>query len=114
MGEGPRLGRMFAIADRVKDDYLANSILRQKFRKAKKERLEAAAEVNQLKAKAGIDIDIVAERETDIKMARLLSLQAHCDAEDVQLSLRDGIEDRDIFAKGEKNCNEQKGDCSSC
>merc|ERR1719204_2312492 len=143
--EGPRLGRMFAIADRVKDDYLANSILRQKFRKAKKERLEAAAEVNQLKAKAGIDIDIVAERETDIKMARLLSLQAHCDAEDVQLSLRDGIEDRDRHQDGQtpqltsslrcggcaiviegryrgqrhfcerwKNCNEQKGGCSSC
>jgi len=106
--EGPRLGKMFAIADRVKDDYLANSILRQKFRKAKKERLEAAAEVNQLKAKAGIDIDIVAERETDIKMAKLLSLQAHCDAEDVQLSLRDGIEDRDIFAKGGKTATNKK------
>merc|ERR1719458_567959 len=91
--DAPRLGRMVAIADRVKDDYLANSILREKFRKAKKERQEAAA---------------VAERETDIKMARLLSLQAHVDAEDVQSTLRDSIEDRDIFAKSGKSAANKK------
>ena len=106
--DAPRLGRMVAIADRVKDDYLANSILREKFRKAKKERQEAAALADKLKAKAGIEIDIVAERETDIKMARLLSLQAHVDAEDVQTSLRDSIEDRDIFAKGVKSASNKK------
>ena len=106
--EAPRLGRMVAIADRVKDDYLANSILRDKFRKAKRERQEAAALADKLKVKAGIEIDIVAERETDIKMARLLSLQAHCDAEDVQSSLRDSIEDRDIFARGEKSAANKK------
>ena len=33
---------MVAIADRVKDDYLANSILREKFRKAKKESVNEA------------------------------------------------------------------------
>merc|ERR1719264_1993181 len=71
--DAPRLGRMVAIADRVKDDYLANSILREKF-----------------------------------KMARLLSLQAHVDAEDVQTSLRDSIEDRDIFAKSGKSAANKK------
>ena len=106
--DAPRLGRMVAIADRVKDDYLANSILREKFRKAKKERQEAAALADKLKAKAGIEIDIVAERETDIKMARLLSLQAHVDAEDVQSTLRDSIEDRDIFAKSGKSAANKK------
>jgi len=106
--DAPRLGRMVAIADRVKDDYLANSILREKFRTAKKERQEAAALADKLKAKAGIEIDIVAERETDIKMARLLSLQAHVDAEDVQSTLRDSIEDRDIFAKSAKSAANKK------
>ena len=106
--DAPRLGRMVAIADRVKDDYLANSILREKFRKVKKERQEAAALADKLKAKAGIEIDIVAERETDIKMARLLSLQAHVDAEDVQSTLRDSIEDRDIFAKSAKSAANKK------
>merc|ERR1719458_1710878 len=98
--DAPRLGRMVAIADRVKDDYLANSIL--------KERQEAAALADKLKAKAGIEIDIVSERETDIKMARLLSLQAHVDAEDVQSTLRDSIEDRDIFAKSGKSAANKK------
>ena len=55
-----------------------------------------------------MDLDIVAERETDIKMARLLSLQAHCDAEDLQNSARDVIEDRDIFAGVAKAANTKK------
>ena len=55
-----------------------------------------------------MDLDIVAERETDIKMARLLSLQAHCDAEDLQNSARDVIEDRDIFARVAKAANTKK------
>ena len=41
-------------------------------------------------------------------MARLLSLQAHCDAEDVQNSARDVIEDRDIFARVAKAANTKK------
>lgn len=93
----PRIAQMYQIADRVKDDYMANRMLRNQFRAAKKERTEAAADAEKLKKKAGIAVDIVAERETDIRMARLLSLQAHCDAEDRQTTTRDSIEDRDIF-----------------
>merc|ERR1719481_2167176 len=93
----PRIAQIYHIADRVKNDYMANRMLRDKFREAKKERSKVTEDANKLKAKAGLSIDIVAERETDIRMARLLSLQAHCDAEEVQSSRREGIGDRDIF-----------------
>ena len=46
-----------------------------------------------------MDIDILAEREQDIKMARLLSLQAHVAAEEAQHCARDDIGDKDIFAR---------------
>jgi len=104
----PRIAQMYHIADRVKDDYMANRILRDTFRKAKKERAEAAATQDRLKAKAGIELDIVAERETDIRMARLLSLQAHCDAESRQTSARDCIDDQDIFATTVKVAENKK------
>jgi len=104
----PRIAQMYKIADRVKDDYLANRMLRDQFRTAKKERAEAAATAEKLRVKAGVDIDIVAERETDIRMARLLSLQAHCDAEDRQTSARDGIEDKDIFSPSNHKIAENK------
>jgi len=100
--QAPRLGRMIGLNDRMKDDYMTNRFLRDRFREEKKERKEALLVQEKLKAKAGLDIDILAEREQDIKMARLLSLQAHVGAEETLESTRDSIGDKDIFARETK------------
>jgi len=100
--QAPRLGRMIGLNDRMKDDYMTNRILRDRFREEKKERKEALLAQEKLKAKTGLDIDILAEREQDIKMARLLSLQAHVAAEEAQHCARDDIGDKDIFARETK------------
>jgi len=100
--QAPRLGRMIGLNDRMKDDYMTNRFLRDRFREEKKERKEALLVQEKLKAKVGLDIDILAEREQDIKMARLLSLQAHVGAEEILESTRDSIGDKDIFARDTK------------
>merc|ERR1719319_1177113 len=93
---------MIGLNDRMKDDYMTNRFLRDRFREEKKERKEALLVQEKLKAKVGLDIDILAEREQDIKMARLLCLQAHVGAEEILECTRDSIGDKDIFARDTK------------
>ena len=66
---------MIDIQDRVKDDYLANRILRDKFRKRKKElKAKKDADAAVLK-KNSLDIGLVDECPEDVKFAQLLSIQ---------------------------------------
>merc|ERR550532_203295 len=67
---GPRISQLSQIQDRVKDDWLANKMLRDQFRAKKKE------------TKARLEAELVEEREEDVRMARLLNVQAKTDADD--------------------------------
>lgn len=95
----PRLVGISDIQDRVKDDYLANRILRDKFRKRKKElKAKKDADAAVLK-KNSLDIGLVDECPEDVKFAQLLSIQARREAEDLlkEGRAREALEDEDIF-----------------
>merc|ERR1712083_226296 len=93
----PRIGRISQIQDRVKDDYLANRILRDQFRVKKKERKAIQEADKNLLSKSGLEFDLVEEREDDVRMARLMNIQARTEAEEKQKNQRGDIEDEDIF-----------------
>jgi len=93
----PRIIQISDIQDRVKDDYLANRILRDKFRRKKKQILEKKANSEALLKKASLDMDLVDECPEDVKFAQLLSLQARRDAEDLVDEDRQTIQHQDIF-----------------
>lgn len=99
----PRLASLSSIQDRVKDDYLANRILRDQFRANKKEHKAQAEIDNRLLSKASLDMDLVEEREEDVRMAQLLTIQASQSSEERQQDTREHIEARSIFQKKEKN-----------
>merc|ERR1719516_357526 len=94
----PRIGRISQIQDRVKDDYLANRILRDQFRAKKKERKAVQEADKKLLSKSGLELDLVEEREEDVRMAKLMNIQARTEAEEKQKDQRGDIEDEDIFA----------------
>merc|ERR1719402_1389345 len=99
----PRIGKITSIQDRVKDDYLANRILRDQLR-AKKKEARAQAEVdNKLLAKASLDMDLVEERDSDVRMAQLLSIQAGQSSEERQKDAREEIASRSIFKVSSKS-----------
>eukprot|EP00088_Acartia_fossae_P017565 TRINITY_DN2000_c0_g1_i10.p1 TRINITY_DN2000_c0_g1~~TRINITY_DN2000_c0_g1_i10.p1 ORF type:complete len:417 (-),score=135.96 TRINITY_DN2000_c0_g1_i10:42-1292(-) len=93
----PRIGQISDIQDRVKDDYLANRMLRDKFRRKKKQLLEKQKKNEELLKKASLDMDLVDECPEDVRFAQLLSLQARKDAEDLAQEGRDVIQHQDIF-----------------
>merc|ERR550519_173441 len=93
----PRLATITSIQDRTKDDYLANRILRDQFR-AKKKEIKAQTEIdNRLLSKASLDMDLVEERDDDIRMEKLLSIQAGQSSEERQKDTREEIESRPLF-----------------
>merc|ERR1719481_344988 len=101
----PALVSLYDIQDRVKDDYLANRILRDSMRKERKERKQQKEVDDNLKAKMSLakGLPLLKERDTDIKMAQLLSFQARKDAEDRQEEERGSIHDEDIFNSKQSN-----------
>merc|ERR1719319_481683 len=99
----PRLASLTSIQDRVKDDYLANRILRDQFRANKKEKKAQAEIDNKLRTKASLDMDLVEEREEDVRMAQLLTIQASQSSEERQQDARDHIEESSIFQRKNKN-----------
>lgn len=99
----PRLASLTSIQDRVKDDYLANRILRDQFRANKKEKKAQAEIDNKLLTKASLDMDLVEEREEDVRMAQLLTIQASQSSEERQQDARDHIEESSIFQRKDKN-----------
>ena len=94
----PRIGRISQIQDRVKDDYLANRILRDQFRVKKKERKAIQEADKKLLNKSGLELDLVEERDEDKRMAQLMNIQARTEAEEKQKDQRGDIEDGDIFS----------------
>ena len=95
----PRIGRISQIQDRVKDDYLANRVLRDQFRSKKKERKAKLEEDKKLLSKSGLDLDLVEEADEDVRMARLMNIQARTEAEEKQKDQRGDIEEGDIFGR---------------
>jgi len=93
----PRIHQISDIQDRVKDDYLANRMLRDKFRKKKKQLLEKQKHNEALQKKASINLDIVDECPEDVKFAQLLSLQARKEAEQLAQEGQESIKHQDIF-----------------
>ncbi|XP_059078328.1 coiled-coil domain-containing protein 130 homolog [Tigriopus californicus] len=93
----PRLQKLTHIQDRVKDDYLANRILRDRFRSNKKE-IKARAKVdNELRAKASLGINLLPESPEDIRTAALMRLQPSTSSEERIEGSRDRILDESIF-----------------
>merc|ERR1719186_147440 len=95
----PRIGRISQIQDRVKDDYLANRVLRDQFRAKKKERKAKQEEDKKLLSKSGLDLELVEEADEDVRMARLMNIQARTEAEEKQKDQRGDIEEGDIFGR---------------
>ena len=56
--------------DRVKDDWLANKMLRDAFRATKKERKAQLAKDKLITDKCGLELDLVPEEDEDVRMAR--------------------------------------------
>merc|ERR1719187_1173610 len=108
----PRIGKITSIQDRVKDDYLANRILRDQLR-AKKKEARAQAEVdNKLLAKASLDMDLVEERDSDVRMLQLLSIQAGQSSEEQQKDAREEIASSSIFKVSSNSGVEKVGKSS--
>ncbi len=99
----PRIKKLTAIQDRVKDDYLANRILRDDMRAKRKAAKGKAAVDNALLKRASLEgsrLKLVPETEEDAKTAALLSrLQptSNAELERRQREKRDAVYDEDIF-----------------
>lgn len=75
--EKPRLGKLVNRNETIwKDDYQANCLLRNNFRKRKKELQTHAEKDGLLLSKSSLDINLLPENEDDKNMARLLSLKS--------------------------------------
>jgi len=94
----PRINQLSNIQDRVKDDWLANRILRDQFRAKKKERKAQLEKDKLITGKCGLEMDLVAEEDEDVKMARLLNVQSKTDADQKRDESRGDISNADIFA----------------
>ena len=54
----------------MKDDWLANKMLRDQFRATKKERKAQLAKDKLITDKCGLELDLVPEEDEDVRMAR--------------------------------------------
>merc|ERR1719422_2648145 len=59
----PRISQLSQIQDRVKDDWLANKMLRDQFRAKKKEKKEKLMKDKEILSKSGLEMDLVEEEE---------------------------------------------------
>ena len=95
----PRIHKMIQIQDRVKDDYMANRILRDQMRGPRKARKAQAIKDNKLLKKTSLNIKLLPENDSDIKMASLLKLNSSITSEERETKVRDEIIDESIFDK---------------
>jgi len=102
LNSDPRLVEISGIQDRVRDDYLANRILRDKFRKKKKALKAKQDEDKEVLSRTGLDIKLVGECPEDVKLARLLSFQAKSGAEKLMQESRSRVLKQDIFLTEQK------------
>lgn len=90
-------------SDRVKDDYLANRILRDKMRETRKAAKAQKATDSELLRKASLgSMELLPETEEDMRAASLLKYKSATTSEEKQASDRQSIADQDIFAKPPK------------
>ena len=104
----PRISQLSQIQDRVKDDWLANKVLRDQFRAKKKETRAKLEKDKLILSKCGLELDLVEEREEDVRMARLLNVQAKTDADERRTEERGDISNGNIFAKKMSNTPSEK------
>jgi len=93
----PRIRDLAEIQDRVRDDYLANRILRDDFRVKKKADKAQKVVDDALRQKASLDIELVPEHKDDIKTASLIKFQASETSEERQSRKRASIEEESVF-----------------
>lgn len=109
----PRICQLSQIQDRVKDDWLANKMLRDAFRATKKERKAQLAKDKLITGKCGLELDLVPEEDEDVRMARLLNGLSKTDADQRRQEEVGDIKNNDIFAKGaaaEKDAKSNRAD----
>merc|ERR1719189_1494785 len=95
----PRISQLSQIQDRVKDDWLANKMLRDAFRAGKKERKAQLAKDKLITGKCGLELDLVPEEQEDVRMARLLNGLSKTDADQRRQEEVGDIKNKDIFAR---------------
>ena len=101
------------LSDRVKDDYLANRILRDDFRVKKKADKAQKVVDDALRKKSSLDIELVPEHKDDIKTASLIKFQAAESSEERQSKKRASIEEESVFrAKSRKVFRAKEGAAS--
>ena len=101
------------VSDRVKDDYLANRILRDDFRVKKKADKAQKVVDDALRKKSSLDIELVPEHKDDIKTASLIKFQAAETSEERQSKKRASIEEESVFrAKSRKVFRAKEGAAS--
>lgn len=61
----------------MKDDYLANRLLRDRFRQRKKDQAARKEKNERILGKTGLKLDLVDECPEDVKFAQLLSIQVY-------------------------------------
>ena len=102
------------ISDRVKDDYLANRILRDDFRVKKKADKAQKVVDDALRKKSSLDIELVPEHKDDVKTASLIKFQAAETSEERQSKKRASIEEESVFrAKARKVFRAKEGAASN-
>ena len=97
----------------MKDDWLANKMLRDAFRATKKERKAQLAKDKLITGKCGLELDLVPEEDEDVRMARLLNGLSKTDADQRRQEEVGDIKNNDIFAKGaaaEKDAKSNRAD----
>ena len=96
---------IFIISDRVKDDYLANSILRAEMRAKRKIEKQRKAVDKALLAKYSLNLELLPQNEADVQKAKLLQLQATESPEQRLLETRESIAEESIFKSKSRPLN---------
>lgn len=99
------LKRLSALQNRVKDDYMANRILRDEMRAKRKVAKATKAADDALRKKASLDIDLLPESKADVEMAALMRLQPSESSEERQQTSRETIAEESIFSPSTSGAN---------
>ena len=83
----------------VPDDWLAGKMLRDQFRAKKKEKKAKLMKDKETLSKWGPEMKLVEEREENVRMARLLNVQAKTNAHERRTKERVGITNENIFSR---------------
>ncbi len=109
----PRLNEIVQIQDRVKDDYVANRLLRDKMRGARRKAKEQAVRDNILLKKSSLNIPLLPESEADATAASLLKLKPAVSSEERREELREEIIEESIFSTPSTSSNQPTAGSSS-